>query len=276
MTHVMLSSTWSDLVAYREKVRGAMDRLRHLGLPVDWIGMEGFSASSQHDVRTEVIRRVQDCDLYVGVLGHRYGTISPTDGISFVELEYNEAVKLALPRLLFVIREDLLPSSGSPDDGVRLKTLRDRFLTDRLAGEFDSPDNLALLVAIALLPDLLTARDAATNERRAAATPAVPGMAASIALTASSATVRADGSSTVSVTGRVTDSAGNLVDGEAVIWSIAGAGTVNPVNTRTLDGHISVIVTPMRSVVGGRIIATCVAASSGAGASIALDVLPAE
>ena len=45
------------------------------------------------------------CDIYLGLIGNRYG-FQDASGISPTEREYDEATRLGLPRLIFVVGSD--------------------------------------------------------------------------------------------------------------------------------------------------------------------------
>ncbi len=62
--------------------------------------MEEFGASSETPIDS-CLRRLRECDLFIGILGHRYGTVHPS-GKSYTELEYDEAGRLGIPRLMFL------------------------------------------------------------------------------------------------------------------------------------------------------------------------------
>jgi O-acetyl-ADP-ribose deacetylase (regulator of RNase III) len=94
---VFLSSTWEDLKEHRGRARAAVERL---GLR--FIGMEDFPACGTAPadyIRQEVNR----AEVYVGVLGMRYGYVDPALGFSMTELEYRQAVASRKPRHLFVM-----------------------------------------------------------------------------------------------------------------------------------------------------------------------------
>src|SRR5215467_4297356 len=53
-------------------------------------------------------QRVLECDVYVGLLGFRYGSpVRDTPNRSYVELEFDTAAVAGLPRLALVLAEDL-------------------------------------------------------------------------------------------------------------------------------------------------------------------------
>lgn len=49
--------------------------------------------------------RVRSCEIYVAVVGFRYGTTVPGLAISYTEMEFAEAGAAGLPRLVFLVDE---------------------------------------------------------------------------------------------------------------------------------------------------------------------------
>lgn len=103
---VMVSSTFVDLVSHRKAVEQAIER--H---DLKAITMERDSAKADGDVLDSSLRMVRDCAAYVAVIGRSYGQV-PTcerrnpDGLSLTELEFNEALRLERPILLFIMGDE--------------------------------------------------------------------------------------------------------------------------------------------------------------------------
>lgn len=100
---IFVSSTKEDLIPYREAVETVLTGMEHIPL-----GMEYFVSSpdSPIDVCLATVRRSQ---LYIVIVGMRYGSIEEGSGKSFTELEYDEAVKNKIPVLAFIIDEEQCP-----------------------------------------------------------------------------------------------------------------------------------------------------------------------
>jgi hypothetical protein len=84
--NIFVSSTYVDLKEIRAEVikwlRGVFE--------ADLTIMETFgSDAAPPDILS--VRRVRDCDLFVGIYAHRYGTVDPISGESITELELDEA-----------------------------------------------------------------------------------------------------------------------------------------------------------------------------------------
>lgn len=83
---VFLSSTYVDLSQTRAEVIKWLQGVFEADLTI----METFgSDAAPPDILS--VRRVRDCDLFVGIYAHRYGTVDPTIGKSITELELDEA-----------------------------------------------------------------------------------------------------------------------------------------------------------------------------------------
>ena len=87
--HVFVSSTWLDLQPERAAVETAMQRLRE----TKFVGMEYFG-SRDEDTRRVSLDEVDRSQVYVGILGGRYGS-----GIT--EAEYRRAWELGLPCFIY-------------------------------------------------------------------------------------------------------------------------------------------------------------------------------
>ena len=97
---IFVSSTYEDMIPYREAVSDALTSIEHLP-----VGMEHFVSTPDRplDVCLTDVRR---CQLYIVLVGMRYGSIDDETGKSFTELEYEEALKNNIPVLAFVINEN--------------------------------------------------------------------------------------------------------------------------------------------------------------------------
>src|SRR5262245_34492360 len=70
-------------------------------------GMELFAAGDESQLET-IRRWIDDSDVFMLMVGGRYGSIEPKSGKSYIELEYEYAAERKKPRFASVIHEDLL------------------------------------------------------------------------------------------------------------------------------------------------------------------------
>ncbi|MGH6903603.1 MAG: DUF4062 domain-containing protein, partial [Geminicoccaceae bacterium] len=173
VTHrVFLSSTSRDLAAYREAVHQAIDGLPGFAL----VKMEDFGARDA-SAKDLCARLVRECDLFVGLMGHYYGSCPPGEPASFTELEYRTATAARLSRLMFVAPDDFpIPASLRESDGSfeRQQALRREVMADRVVASFHTPEQLASAVTRALFvwhEDQRRAQAAATTLERDATPP---------------------------------------------------------------------------------------------------------
>ena len=144
-TKVYVSSTYSDLKEYRQKV---YEVLRQMGFDV--IAMEDFIATDQRPLQ-QCLADVAACDVYIGIIAWRYGYVPEKDnpeGRSVTELEYRQAVRLGKPCLIFLLDEQALwPSMYFDRISGKVEKLRTELKRERLVQFFQTPDQLAALVA---------------------------------------------------------------------------------------------------------------------------------
>ncbi len=98
-------------------------------------------------------RRVRDCDVYIGVIGFRYGSRVPGDGtdLSYTELEFNEAARAGKPRLMFLLDENApVPRALVDVDGRRVEQFRARVRSSGVVSAFSTADGLEAAVLHAL------------------------------------------------------------------------------------------------------------------------------
>ena len=131
------------------------------------VDMADFPAADQPAAQV-CADRVRGCDVYVGILGTRYGSpVRDMPEVSYTELEFEAATEAGLPRLVFVL------DTGAADVGIPLSMLIDREFGARqdafrgrvrdsglVTGSFASPAGLGQLVERSLR-DLAGARHGA-------------------------------------------------------------------------------------------------------------------
>lgn len=141
---VFISSTVADLPEYRDAVRDAL-----LGLGLETVSLDQLVAS-QEPVDA-VFSELAASDLVVLVVGHRYGSIEPQSGKSWVEAEFEAARKLAKPILVFLAREDVpWPVAGIDIERSQIAQFREKLLSNYTVQVFATPAELAMGVSQSL------------------------------------------------------------------------------------------------------------------------------
>ncbi len=139
---VFVSSTFTDLQSERQAAVQAILKAGHIPA-----GMELFTASDKS--QWEIIKRwIDESDVYMLILGGRYGTVDPDTGISYTEMEYDYAVKQQKPLFSVVIKEAALEAKvkdlGSDvmekNDPLSLKKFRGKVLSTMSAFFEDERD----------------------------------------------------------------------------------------------------------------------------------------
>lgn len=143
-----MSSTYVDLVEERQEVIQTL-------LEADCIpaGMELFPASD--DDRWTLIKRViDDCDYYIIVIGGRYGSTDPDQGVSYTEMEYDYAVSQGRPVMAFVHGDAANIPVGKTDQNdearQRLEAFRDK-VCQKVVKFWETPQELGGQVAKSLI-----------------------------------------------------------------------------------------------------------------------------
>ena len=86
----------------RSFVQAALDAVARAAMvPVD---MRYFAARDGRPA-DYCRERVAGCEIYVAVVGFRYGSMVPGEAVSYTELEFETASTAGLPRLVFLLEE---------------------------------------------------------------------------------------------------------------------------------------------------------------------------
>ena len=140
-TPIFVSSTYSDLIPFRNAVRDVLSRFS-----VDIHGMEVFGAQTCKPLET-CLAEVLTSEVFIGILGMRYGSVDEASGKSFVELEYETAKKSGLEIWIFIIDEEktlIPPMYVDCNDAEKLKVFKKRLKDEHTCVVFNSVDDLAL------------------------------------------------------------------------------------------------------------------------------------
>lgn len=101
---IFVSSTFTDLKDERQAAVEAILAAGHIPA-----GMELFSAGDESQM--SVIKRwIDESDIYLLIIGGRYGSIEPESGKSYTQLEYEYALEIGKPLFTVIIAENALES----------------------------------------------------------------------------------------------------------------------------------------------------------------------
>ena len=150
-SQVFISHT-SDMALFpevRSFVQAAMDAVDRAGMAA--VDMRSFAARDGEPAEY-CRRRVRECEIYVGVIGFRYGSLVPRELVSYTELELIEAGLADLPRLVFLMAETAgLPPELADEDRSAVQAFRERLMhAGLIVREFTSDTSLELEVFHAL------------------------------------------------------------------------------------------------------------------------------
>ena len=151
---VFISSTYTDLIEPRAKVRDAIMSMNHFP-----VGMEFFGAANE--AQWKIIQETIDCtDYYVLIIGQRYGTViedGPDAGISYTEKEFKYALEKGVPILAFIMDESIpvKPENVEIEHREELAAFRQTVKTGRLVEWWKTSDELAQKVTAALHNQML-------------------------------------------------------------------------------------------------------------------------
>ena len=145
---VFVSSTSADLKSHRSAVRSAVEALR-----LTFIGMEDFTPTDQPPAEF-ICQKVDSAEVYIGILGMRYGSLDEATGMSMTEVEYRRALTSGKPLRMFVmdgsapITVDMVEQD--PDRFAKLMQLRAEVLKAHVCGLFSGVDDLVVKVEASL------------------------------------------------------------------------------------------------------------------------------
>lgn len=156
---VFVSSTFVDLIEERQAAVSAILKSGHIPA-----GMELFTAGDQS--QWNIIKRwIDESDVYMLILGARYGSIETTSGLSYTELEYNYAISTGKPLFAVVITEDAIDQKVAlkgrtvleDKNPNKLKEFKKKVLSNMSSFFSDLKD--IRLVVMESLPEIAATRD---------------------------------------------------------------------------------------------------------------------
>ncbi|MCT3248876.1 DUF4062 domain-containing protein [Lactiplantibacillus plantarum] len=149
---VFISSTYEDLI--RERQRAITAILNAEQIPA---GMEAFKTgdASQKEV---ISKWIQQSDIYLLILGGRYGSKDEQNGISYTEWEYLKAEELNIPRFAIVLKDEYingnLDASHSEQALPEYQQFKEKVTKNHLVSFVNSLDQLELEI-MKNLPEII-------------------------------------------------------------------------------------------------------------------------
>lgn len=136
---VFISSTYYDLSEYRERVWETLS-----GLNIRILGMEKFGARSSSPLQT-CLEQVDASDIFIGIIGYRYGSVEKSSKKSFTQLEYERAVENKIETLIYFFSDDAYIKASYIEQGINARRLEKfkRTLKRHTTDSFNNPDDLA-------------------------------------------------------------------------------------------------------------------------------------
>jgi hypothetical protein len=113
---VFVSSTYLDLKEERQAAVEAILKAGHIPA-----GMELFSAGNESQLDT-IRRWIDESDVYMLILGGRYGSVDSSTALSYTELEYDYAVSRDIPIFAAVISESALDAKVKAGGATLIET----------------------------------------------------------------------------------------------------------------------------------------------------------
>ncbi|ETS99728.1 DUF4062 domain-containing protein [Providencia alcalifaciens] len=137
---IFVSSTFLDLENARQEVTKHILNMNHIPA-----GMEMFSSNGYPQWDT-IKKTIDSSDYYVLIVGERYGSICPDEGISYTEKEFNYAQSKGMPTLCFLSDASYTTTKdqreNDPEKQNKLEAFRSRITTSILCDMWSSEDAL--------------------------------------------------------------------------------------------------------------------------------------
>lgn len=119
---IFISSTFSDLVEHRKQIWITLEKFE-----VNILGMEKFGARKENSLTT-CLKEVEKSDVFILIVGMRFGSIDKKSQKSFTWLEYEKAKELDKDILVYLIDEvngEIKVSDYDRDNYQKLKDFKE-------------------------------------------------------------------------------------------------------------------------------------------------------
>lgn len=148
---IFISSTYEDMIPYREEVQRQLIRLEQIVK-----GMEYFGSSPESSLSI-CLSQVRESKVFIGILGMRYGSIEQDSELSYSQLEYNEAIKNNIPTLIYILDENHPIPPKNVDKGIhaqKLSEFKELLKRRHTISYFTTPEDLGKKLAHDLVQTL--------------------------------------------------------------------------------------------------------------------------
>lgn len=149
---VFISSTYTDMKDERQTAVEAILDAGHIPA-----GMELFAASDKQQI--EVIKGwIDKSDIFMLILGGRYGSVEPESGKSYIQLEYEYALKVKKPFFALYLTDDAIQKKAQGplglavverDDTKKLNDFRKQ-VKSKLCSEIEDKKDIKIQVPKAI------------------------------------------------------------------------------------------------------------------------------
>ena len=147
---VFVSSTYEDMKEERQKAVEAILAAGHIPA-----GMELFAAESERQW-TVIKRWIRESDVFLILLGGRYGSIEPTSGKSYIHREFEYASSLNKPIMSIIISQGYLDEKmgkGFYSSRLPVEVADSRYLElkgklrEKMSAEYANADQISTAIA---------------------------------------------------------------------------------------------------------------------------------
>jgi hypothetical protein len=144
---IFVSSTYTDMLAARQAIVEAILMAGHIPA-----GMELFAAGDRSQLET-IRRWIKESDVFMLILGARYGSLEPDTGKSYIQLEYEYALQEGKPVFAAVMSGGCIDAKVSSQGKTVLELQHPReyeafkaYVLARVCRFFDDVKDLKLIV----------------------------------------------------------------------------------------------------------------------------------
>lgn len=118
---IFISSTYTDLIEERQAAVEAIIKMGHIPA-----GMELFKAGKSQ--WQTITKWIDESDIYVLILGGRYGSINPSEGKSYTHLEYEYALSQGKPAFALVLEDKFINKKENKNPKLLEEVNREKYI----------------------------------------------------------------------------------------------------------------------------------------------------